>query len=186
MNSAAYCWGAPRMTRFYLLGASLVPLLGATRTLSEGATIGVCAVLMSSLHQLLLAPLRQRLATWTYMLASLLLLAALASCLQLALRAWLLPLALALGHYPALLCLQCLAIDHLLPGQGRWRVLAGHHCALLATCLLLGASRQWLAGGSGLHLATLAPGGLLLLGLLLALYNRLRPGPAQSHRQGKL
>ncbi|WP_133974992.1 NADH:quinone oxidoreductase [Pseudomonas] len=174
------------MTRFYLLGASLVPLLGATRTLSEGATIGVCAVLMSSLHQLLLAPLRQRLATWTYMLASLLLLAALASCLQLALRAWLLPLALALGHYPALLCLQCLAIDHLLPGQGRWRVLAGHHCALLATCLLLGASRQWLAGGSGLHLATLAPGGLLLLGLLLALYNRLRPGPAQSHRQGKL
>jgi len=174
------------MTRFYLLGASLVPLLGATRTLSEGATIGVCAVLMSSLHQLLLAPLRQRLATWTYVLASLLLLAALASCLQLALRAWLLPLALALGHYPALLCLQCLAIDHLLPGQGRWRVLAGHHCALLATCLLLGASRQWLAGGSGQHLATLAPGGLLLLGLLLALYNRLRPGPAQSHRQGKL
>lgn len=174
------------MTRFYLLGASLVPLLGATRTLSEGATIGVCAVLMSGLHQLLLAPLRQRLASWTYVLASLLLLAALASCLQLALRAWLLPLALALGHYPALLCLQCLAFDHLLPGQGRWRVLAGHHCALLATCLLLGASRQWLAGGSGLHLATLAPGGLLLLGLLLALYNRLRPGPAQSHRQGKL
>ncbi|MCM8913298.1 Rnf-Nqr domain containing protein [Pseudomonas inefficax] len=174
------------MTRFYLLGASLVPLLGATRTLSEGATIGVCAVLMSSLHQLLLAPLRQRLATWTYVLASLLVLAALASCLQLALRAWLLPLALALGHYPALLCLQCLAIDHLLPGQGRWRVLAGHHCALLATCLLLGASRQWLADGTGLHLATLAPGGLLLLGLLLALYNRLRPGPAQSHRQGKL
>lgn len=174
------------MTRFYLLGASLVPLLGATRTLSEGATIGVCAVLMSSLHQLLLAPLRQRLATWTYVLASLLVLAALASCLQLALRAWLLPLALVLGHYPALLCLQCLAIDHLLPGQGRWRVLAGHHCALLATCLLLGASRQWLADGTGLHLATLAPGGLLLLGLLLALYNRLRPGPAQSHRQGKL
>lgn len=174
------------MTRFYLLGASLVPLLGATRTLSEGATIGVCAVLMSSLHQLLLAPLRQRLATWTYVLASLLVLAALASCLQLALRAWLLPLALALGHYPALLCLQCLAIDHLLPGQGRWRVLAGHHCALLATCLLLGASRQWLADGTGLHLTTLAPGGLLLLGLLLALYNRLRPGPAQSHRQGKL
>jgi len=174
------------MNRFYLLGASLVPLLGATRTLSEGATIGVCAVLMSNLHQLLLAPLRQRLASWGYVLVSLLLLAALASCLQLALRAWLLPLALALGHYPALLCLHCLAIDHLLPGQGRWRMLAGHHCALLATCLLLGASRQWLADGTGLHLATLAPGGLLLLGLLLALYNRLRPGPAQSHRQGKL
>ncbi|MFI7836669.1 NADH:quinone oxidoreductase [Pseudomonas asiatica] len=174
------------MNRLYLLGASLVPLLGATRTLSEGATIGVCAVLLSSLHQLSMAPLRRRSATWTYVLASLLVLAALASCLQLALRAWLLPLALALGHYPALLCLQCLAIDYLLPDQGRWRLLAGHLCALLATCLLLGASRQWLADGIGLHLASLAPGALLLLGLLLALYNRLRPGPAQSRHQGKL
>ena len=174
------------MNRLYLLGASLVPLLGATRTLSEGATIGVCAVLLSSLHQLLMPPLRRRSVTWTYVLASLLVLAALASCLQLALRAWLLPLALSLGHYPALLCLQCLAIDYLLPDQGRWRLLAGHLCALLATCLLLGASRQWLADGIGLHLASLAPGALLLLGLLLALYNRLRPGPAPSRRQGKL
>ena len=122
MSSAAYCWRAPRMNRLYLLGASLVPLLGAARTLSEGATIGVCAVLLSSLHQLSMAPLRRRSATWTYVLASLLVLAALASCLQLALRAWLLPLALALGHYPALLCLQCLAIDYLLPDQGRWRL----------------------------------------------------------------
>ncbi|KGK27163.1 MULTISPECIES: Rnf-Nqr domain containing protein [Pseudomonas putida group] len=174
------------MNRLYLLGASLVPLLGATRTLSEGATIGVCAVLLSSLHQLLMPPLRRRSVTWTYVLASLLVLAALASCLQLALRAWLLPLALSLGHYPALLCLQCLAIDYLLPDQGRWRLLADHLCALLATCLLLGASRQWLADGIGLHLASLAPGALLLLGLLLALYNRLRPGPAQSRHQGKL
>ncbi|UPK87701.1 NADH:quinone oxidoreductase [Pseudomonas sp. A2] len=174
------------MNRLYLLGASLVPLLGATRTLSDGATIGVCAVLLSSLHQLSMAPLRRRSVTWTYVLASLLVLAALASCLQLALRAWLLPLALSLGHYPALLCLQCLAIDYLLPDQGRWRLLAGHLCALLATCLLLGASRQWLADGIGLHLASLAPGALLLLGLLLALYNCLRPGPAQSRHQGKL
>lgn len=174
------------MNRFYWLGASLVPLLGTTRTLGEGVTIGVCAVLMNSLHQLLLAPLRQRLATWAYVLASLLLLAALASCLQLALRAWLLPLALALGHYPALLCLQCLATDHLLPDQGRWRLLARYLYAVLASCLLLGASRQWLAEIAGVHLASLAPGALLLLGVLLALYNRLRPGPAHPRRQGTL
>ncbi len=172
------------MNRFYLLAASLVPLLGATRTVSEGAAIGVCAVVMCALHQLSMAPLRQRLTSWTYVLASLLLLAALTSCLQLALRAWLLPLALALGHYPALLCLQCLATDHLLPNQGRWRLLAGHLCAVLATCLLLGACRQWLADVAGLHLASLAPGALLLLGLLLALYNRLRPGPAHPRHQG--
>jgi len=173
------------MNSFYWLAASLVPVLGATRTLREGAAIGVCAIVISSLHQLLLAPLRQRLATWAYVLASLLLLAALASCLQLALRAWLLPLAIALGHYPALLCLQCLAFDHLLPGQGRWRLLARHLGAVLAICLLLGALRQGLADLTGLHLASLAPGALLLLGLLLALYNRLRPGLAHSRRQGK-
>lgn len=128
------------MNRLYLLGASLVPLLGATRTLSEGVTIGACAALMNSLHQLLLAPLRQRLASWAYVVASLLLLAALACCVQLALRAWLLPLALALGHYPALLCLQCLAADHLLPNPRRWRLLSRFVCAFFATCLLLGAS----------------------------------------------
>ncbi|MDO1495252.1 NADH:quinone oxidoreductase [Pseudomonas putida] len=173
------------MNSVYWLAASLVPVLGATGSLREGAAIGVCAILMSTLHQLLLAPLRQQLATWAYMLASLLLLAALASCLQLALRAWLLPLAIALGHYPALLCLQCLVYDHLLPSQGHWRLLVRHLGAMLAICLLLGASRQGLAQLAGLHLASLAPGALLLLGLLLALYNRLRPGPAHPRRQGK-
>ncbi|GLO12977.1 hypothetical protein PPUJ20028_15580 [Pseudomonas putida] len=174
------------MNKFCLLAVSLVPLLGATRTLREGAAIGLCAVVTGSLHQLLLMPLRQRLASWAFVLASLLLLAALVSCLQMALRAWSLPLALALGHYPALLCLQCLASDHLLPDQGRWRMLARHLCAFFASCLLLGASRQWLADFADLHLASLAPGALLLLGLLLALYNRLRPGPAHPRRQGKL
>ena len=174
------------MNRLYLLPVTLVPLLGATHTLREGAAIGLCAVVLSSLHQLLMAALRQRLANWAYVLASLLLLAGLASCLQLALRAWLLPLALALGHYPALLCLQCLAIDYLLPNQGRWHMLARHLGAVLVTCLLLGACRQWLADFADVHLASLAPGALLLLGLLLALYNRLRPGSAHPRRQGKL
>lgn len=145
------------MNNVYWLAASLVPMLGATVTLREGAAIGVCAIVMVSLHQVLLAPLRQRLANWAYVLASLLLLAALASCLQLALRAWLLPLAIALGHYPALLCLPCLAYDHLLPDQGRWRLLVRHLGAVLGICLLLGTSRQGLAELTGLHLASLAP-----------------------------
>jgi len=174
------------MNKFYLLAVSLTSLLGATRTLLEGATIGLCAIVMVGLHQLLLPPLRQRLASWTYALASLMLLAALASCVQMALHAWWLPMALALGHYPALLCLQCLACDHLLPNQGRWRPLARYLCAVFASCLLLGATRQWLAEYADLHLASLAPGALLLLGMLLALYNRLRPGPAHPRRQGTL
>ncbi|HEN8798028.1 NADH:quinone oxidoreductase [Pseudomonas sp. CM25] len=174
------------MNRFYLLAASLVSLLGATRTLREGVAIGLCAVLTASLHQLLLTPLRKRLARWAYVLASLLLLAALLTCLQLGLRAWLLPLAITLGPYPLLLCLQCLAVDHLVPEQGRWRLLATHLGAVFACCLLLGACRQWLANITDVHLANLAPGALLLLGLLVALYNRLRPGPAHPRRQGKL
>lgn len=174
------------MSRFWLLGISLTPLLGATATWAQGLVIGLCAALMMALHQVLMAPLRRPLTGAARLLASLLLLATLASCLQLGLRAWALPLALALGHYPALLCVQCLATDYLLPKTDRWRHLVMHMGGLLVLCVLLGACRQWLAAEADLHLASLAPGGLILIGLMLALYNRLRPGPAPSHRQGSL
>lgn len=184
-NIARSCSGALDMTRFYLLVASLAPLLGATRTFMQAAVIGISMLLLTVLHQTLLHPLRPRLDGAMYGLASLLLVAALACCLQLALRAWALPLALALGDFPALICIQSLAMDRLLPNQGRWRQLSVHLAGLLGLCLLLGASRQWLENDLNLHIASLAPGALLLLGLLLALYNRLRPGPAPSRRQGK-
>ena len=174
------------MNRFWLPGISVVPLVGATSTLAQASAIGLCAVVLMSLHQALLMPLRQRLTGPWRLLASLSLLAALSSCLQLGLRAWALPLALSLGHYPVLLCIQCLAADYLLPEGLRWRRLAAVLGGLLALCMLLGACRQWLATGPGVHLASLAPGGLLLLGGLLALYNCLRPGPAPSRRQGSL
>jgi electron transport complex protein RnfE len=171
------------MNRSCLLATGLAPLLGATRTLPEAAAIGVCMLVLPLLHQGLLSPLRAALSGAKYWLASLLLLAALASCLQLALRAWALPLALTLGYFPALICLQCLAIDTLLPSEGRWRQLLLHLTGLLLACLLLGASRQWLDQVAGMHLASLPSGALLLLGLLLALYNRLRT--TLIRRQGK-
>ncbi|MFV3379184.1 NADH:quinone oxidoreductase [Pseudomonas sp. NY15354] len=174
------------MTRFGLLGVSAISLVGATSTLAQGVMIGLCAAGMIIIHQTLMVPLRKTPADTPRLLASLLLLAGLASCLQLGLNAWSLPLALALGHYPALLCMQSLAVDYLLPTTERWRHLAVYVVALLVLCTLLGACRQWLASGPGIHLASLAPGGLILLGLLLALYNRLRPGPAPSRRQGSL
>ena len=173
------------MNRDYLLVTALAPLLGVTQTLPMAAVMGGCAVLMACLHQALLMPLRSHLHGAAYVLASLLILAGLASCLQLALRAWLLPMALLLGPYPALMCLTCLAVDRLLPDAGRWRSLLLHLGGLLAAYLLLGACRQGLAEGLGVHLASLAPGALLLLGLLLALYNHLRPGPAHPRLQGK-
>lgn len=171
------------MNRFCLLATGLSPLLGATRTLPQAFAIGVCMLVLPLLHQCLLCPLRTTLSGAKYWLASLLLLAALVSCLQLALRAWALPLALALGYFPALICLQCLAIDILLPSAGRWRQLLLHLPGVLLACLLLGAGRQWLDQVAGMHLANLPAGALLLLGTLLALYNWL--GPTLTRRQGK-
>ncbi|AXQ49431.1 NADH:quinone oxidoreductase [Pseudomonas vlassakiae] len=171
------------MNRFCLLITGLAPLLGATGTVTHALTIAACMWVMILLHQAFLGPLRASLSGARYWLASLLLLAALGSCLQLALRALALPLALTLGYFPALICLQCLAIDTLLPAEGRWRELLLHLSGLLLACLLLGAGRQWLDDVAGMHLAHLPSGGLLLLGALLALYNWLRP--TLTRRQGK-
>lgn len=171
------------MNRFCLLITGLAPLLGATGTVTHALAIAACMWVMILLHQALLGPLRASLSGARYWLASLLLLAALGSCLQLALRAWASPLAQALGFYPALICLQCLAVDRLLPTAGRWRHLLRHLSGLLLACLLLGAARQWLEAFAGMHLAHLPSGGLLLLGALLALYNRLCL--TLTRRQGK-
>lgn len=173
------------MTRYWLLIAGLAPVLGATRTLPQAAVIGASMLVLTVLHQAVLAVVRPRLEGRLYTLASLLLLAALASCLQMALRAWALPLALATGYFPALICLQCLVTDHLLVEKDRWRQLCLQMVGLMGLCLLLGVIRQWLTEGLGIASASLAPGALILLGVLLALYNRLRPGPALSRRQGK-
>lgn len=172
------------MNKFWFMGVSLAPLLGASRTLQQAGAIALCAVLLMTLHQALLAPLRRHLIGLAGLVASILLVGALASCLQMALRAWALPLALDLGHYPALLALACLTADVHLPVHARWRWLAVHLSAFVTLCLVLGATRQWLANSAGLHLANLAPGALILLGVLLALYNLLRPGPAPSRRNG--
>ncbi|MGE7989880.1 Rnf-Nqr domain containing protein [Pseudomonas sp. NPDC089554] len=174
------------MTRFWLFGTSLAPLLGATGNLAQGIALGLCAVGLLLCHQALMAPLRQALQGPLRLVASLAIAAALATCLQLALRAWALPVALSLGHYPALLCLYCVAADSHLPASRRWRALVLHLAGLMTLCLVLGACRQGLAQVANLHLASLAPGALMLLGLLLALYNRLRPGTAPSRRQGTL
>lgn len=172
------------MNRLWFFSVSLLPLLGATRSLLQAAAICGCAVLLMVSHQALLTPLRRQLSGYLYLLASVLLIAALTSCLHMSLHAWALPLALALGHNPLLLSVQCLAADHLLPQQARWRSLALHLGGFVTAGLLLGALRQWLTSSTDLYLANLAPGALILLGLLLALYNRLRPGPAPSRRQG--
>lgn len=170
------------MNRYGLLVASLPLLLGATGTIVQGAAMAACSLLLVSLHQGLMTPLRNALAPLPRLCASLMLAACLATCLQLGLRAWALPLALTLGYYPALLAMLCVGTDLLLPATGRWRPLLTYLCALLLACLALAACRQVANEWLGLHIAQLAPAALILLGLLLGLYNHLRPPTSPHHR----
>lgn len=163
------------MNRPLLLIACLGPLLGATSTLAQAALAGACCLGLITAHQGLMAPLRPHLGGAARTWAALMLAAALATCLQLTLDAW--AMAQAFTHYPAIIALQCMSIEYLLPTQRRWQTLLKGLGGVLLACLALGLGRQWLAG-MGLHIAAIAPGALILLGLLLGLYNRLRPSPS--------
>ncbi|WP_194789300.1 Rnf-Nqr domain containing protein [Pseudomonas sp. UFMG81] len=174
------------MNRYWWLIACLAPVLGATTTIIQALSITTCLAVLIALHQLLMLPLRNRLEPTNQLWASLILSIALTSILQLGLRAWALPLALSLGHYPLLLAVQALAFDRLLPANDRWRASLTTLAGLLAACLALAIGRQVLADGLGLHLAQLTPGALMLLGLLLGLYNHLRRKPTSARRQGTL
>jgi Na+-translocating ferredoxin:NAD+ oxidoreductase subunit E len=172
------------MSTLRLLLAGLAPVLGASTSLTNGIAIGLCALLLAGLHQVLMTPLRRHLDASTIPWANIVLVAALTTCLLLALRAWTLPLAEQLRHYPALLALTCLAIDPQLPQRKRWRSLGIGLAGLLAGSVSLGLCRQLLSPPLDIHLAELAPGALIILGLLLGLYNHLRPRPPSSRRQG--
>jgi len=165
------------MNRPLLLAACLAPLLGATSTFAQALLAGACCLGLITAHQGLMTPLRPYLGGATRTWAALMLVAALATCLQLALDAWAMAQALPFTHYPAIIALQCISIEYLLPTQRRWRALLKGLAGVLLACLVLGLCRQWLAA-MGLHIAAVVPGALILLGLLLGLYNRLRPPPS--------
>lgn len=74
------------MSRFWLLMISLVPLLGATRTIVQAISISLCACLLTGLHQALMAPLRRHLAQGASLWASAVMTASLVTCLHLGLR----------------------------------------------------------------------------------------------------
>lgn len=168
-----------------LLSLSLAPLLGASQSLLQAATIAVLSLLSLSLHRACMTPLRHALHGLGAELASLLLAAALVTCLELSLRAWALELYTTLGPYPALIALQCVLFEHGLARSHGWRQALLLLTGVCALHVLLGLCRE-LLGNGGIHLAQLAPGALILLGLVLALFNRVRRKPAPSSRQGSL
>ncbi|MDU9390136.1 Rnf-Nqr domain containing protein [Pseudomonas sp. zfem002] len=172
------------MNRSWLAALSLAPLLGASQTLVQGASMALLSVVAIGIHRGLMTPLRSRLDTTSSRLASILLAALVVTCQTLALQAWALELRQALGIYPELIAVSCLLFEQSLGNAGQWRRVAMLLAGYSALFLLLGCSRELLASGAlhlsftggsgstGLHLASLAPGALLLLGLLLALINR--------------
>lgn len=183
-------------SRALLAVLGLAPLLGASQTLAQAAAMTLLSVMAILVHRVCMTPLRQRLDPTSTLLASLLLAAAVVTCQTLALQAWALQAWQALGIYPELIAVSCLLFEQGLGKPGQWRraglLLAGYG----ALFLLLGVVRELLASGTlhlsfvngphnaGLRLANLAPGALLLLGLLLALIKRACPKQATPDREG--
>ncbi|RWU22434.1 NADH:quinone oxidoreductase [Pseudomonas alkylphenolica] len=173
------------MNRHWLAAVSLALMLGATQTLLGACAIAIFGVSLITLHHLLLNPLQRWLEPRARMVASVLLAAMLATCLDLGLRAWALPLYQSLSPYPALIAVQCVVFQYAQGEQRRWQSVAQWLGAFAGLCVALGACREVLAGWASIRLVALLPGALLLLGLLLALYNRVCLRHALTRRQGK-
>lgn len=173
------------MSKQWLAAMSLAPLLGATQTILNACAIAGLSALLIALHHATMRPLRHWLVAHNRLLASVLIAAALVTCLELSLRAWALPLYQALSPYPALIAVQCVMFEYTQDESRRWRDVARLLLGFALLCIILGAFRELLADWAGLHVATLLPGALFLLGLLLALYNRVCLWRSPSRRQGK-
>lgn len=186
------------------LGQSLMlaPLIGASDSLVKALGLGLASLGVGCVFGLCLNVLRPRLTGQGRLLASILLSATLTSCAILVAQAWALELQRQLALYLGLIAVQCVVLEHqdFFRQPARFRF-AARFCLLL---IALGALREalghghigqhlpWLLGitevdwpgwtlasPGGLHLLTLAPGGFILLGLLLAAR---QAWTASSHR----
>ncbi|MVW84580.1 NADH:quinone oxidoreductase [Pseudomonas sp. PB101] len=177
----------------------LTPLIGATHSLMAALGLILMFLIVTRLFGLAMGVLRSRLVPATRLLASILLAATLTSCAQLMAQAWSLQWQQHLGFYGALIALQCVVLEHSGYFQQGWHQrlrLDGLFAALMVALGLLrevigngtlGNHLSWLFGTThsgwglladgGLHLATLVPGGFILLGLLIAAWQARRPTP---------
>ena len=190
-----------RPVLFMLMGPlSVAPLIGVTDSLVK--SIGFLLVLGSVglLHFALMKAAAPLLRSTTRLLIGATIAATLVTLAGLLLQAHALELYQALGIYLPLIGVQCLLLSNSEtdPRGNAWGFLrlsayyGGTFMLLGAVRELLGqasllSNAQWLFGssasrwqidffpsGSGLHLAVLAPGGFMLLGLVLAAANALR------------
>jgi electron transport complex protein RnfE len=185
---------------------SLTPLLGATDSLVRAAGLLSVLWIVGGLHNVLIRWMRPLLNPGSHLLASALVAAALVSCAELVLQAQALTLYRGLGIYLTLIGTHCVLSECTGDvSDGRPRNYPTLIALFSVLMLILGLLRellgngtlfshtQWLFGAraahwevsvfsGGLHLALLAPGGFILLGLILAARNAWvgRSGPIRT------
>lgn len=170
---------------------NLALLLGASQTLVQAASLALAMLAAFLLYSLIMLGLRRYLHPSLRETASILVAAAIVSCLELGLRAWALEIYQGLGLYLALISLNCLLLERNVLCQTGHSLTTVRPVAIYgALLLMLGLCRELLASGalsldmsplretSGLRLATLAPGSFILLGLLIAACRRLTGSPS--------
>lgn len=191
----------------------LAPLIGATGSLMTALGLWLLFIAVIGVFGAVISALRSRLLASTHVLASVILAATLTSCAELGAQAWSLQWHQQMGIYPALIALQCVVLEHggffRTPWRDRLRLCAVFGVLMVGLGLLrelsgngtIGTHLAWLAGAThtdwqgwvlsaegGLRLATLAPGGFILLGLLIAAWQAWhRPAPSltvfeETHR----
>jgi len=145
----------------------LAPLIGATTSWAAALGLWLMFIMVITAYGVGMWALRSRLAPSARLFAAILLAATLTSCAQLAARAWSLQWHQPVALYAGLIALQCVVLEYNCFFQ-RPRLARLRLCAVFGA-LMLGLSllREFL-GDAGLHLATLVPGGFILLGLLIA------------------
>ncbi|UZE22565.1 NADH:quinone oxidoreductase [Pseudomonas sp. B21-056] len=165
----------PLLTR----GLLLVPLIGASNSWGNALGLWLAWTLISGGHGLAMGLLRPRLGAYQRLLASVILAATLTACASLAAQAWLLEWYRPLSLYIGWIALSCVTLEHdsffiesRLPGSIKLTGLFG------LLMIGLGALRELI--GNGVPLALLAPGGFLLLGLLLAAHQACTLAKPQS------
>lgn len=152
----------PVLTR----GLLLVPLVDASSSLTNALGVWLAWVLISFGHGWAMTLAGPRCTTYQRLVAAILLAAALSACASLVAQAWLPEWSASSSLYLGWIALSCVALDQAPVDESRVADrlrLAGQSGLLMA---ILSALRELI--GNGVPLALLAPGGFILLGLLLA------------------
>ncbi|MHC8328600.1 Rnf-Nqr domain containing protein [Pseudomonas sp. LB1P83] len=156
----------------------LAPLIGATDAWLTALGLWLMFFVVINAYDVSMGALRSRLIPSTRLLASILLAATLTSCAELAAQVGSLQWHQHVGIYTGLIAVQCVVLEH----NGFFqesRLDRLRLCSLFGALMVgLGLLRE-LIGTGGLHLATLVPGGFILLGLLIAAWQAWnRPTPS--------